>query len=164
MPILSFRRTPTEPRPVPRAPVAFTPHAIGQATPARAEAAPVVRRRPALSLLTLTSVELLVAPFHSFRDVGRFHQLLAALPSVRSVHLRRLQCGTLQMRVECAGSPALIDELEQCWRVPFHIVAHEPHRIELALDAARDHVGAGSRWARCGAVMVASGVEPPPAP
>jgi hypothetical protein len=147
MPILSFRRRHAKQGAAPLTPLALTPRVVEQAPLPRTEAAPAVRRRPALSVLTLTSIELLVAPFPSFREVGRFHQTLAGLPSVRDVHLRRLQHGTLQMRVECSSSGALIDELEQSWAEPFRIVAHEPHRIELALDAGQDEFIVEGRWA-----------------
>jgi hypothetical protein len=115
-----------------------TPASLPLIAATRDEQTPVVRNRPALSVLTLASIEMLVSPFPSFRDVGRFHQTLAALPSVRAVQLRRLQHGTMQVRVECRSAAALIDELAEACERPFRIIAQEPHCIEIALDAEHD--------------------------
>lgn len=100
---------------------------------------PAGRDTPADAHLTpydLTSVELVVSSFRTFRDVGRFHEVLLAAPDVQAAYLRRLQHGVLQIRVEyrsMAGLPEILRNV--CAPAfPFRVISHEAHRIEVALE------------------------------
>jgi hypothetical protein len=97
------------------------------------------RRSGSPTVLTLPSIELVVSPFPTFREVGWFHQQLESLPCVRVVHLRRIQHGALQLRVECTGTGELLEELGAALNTPFGIISHEPHRIELLLYGSAGH-------------------------
>lgn len=88
------------------------------------------------SLVNLTSVELLASSFSSFREVGHFHLMLLSIPRVRAVHLRRLQQGVLQVRVEGQSTADLLEALsEACESLfPFRIVSHEAHRLVIVFE------------------------------
>lgn len=85
--------------------------------------------------LDLTTIELLCSPFRSFREIGRFHEVVAALPGVKSVQPRRVQDGAFQIRVECGSSRDLLTALAGAYDRPFSIAHHEMHRIEIALES-----------------------------
>lgn len=105
----------------------------------RPDAAHPENARPSLNMLHLTSVELVVSPFTSFRDVERFLEILARIPDVRGRHLRRLQRGALQVRVECHGSTGLIAALRGAYPQSFfHLQPHDPHRVEVLLETEFD--------------------------
>jgi uncharacterized protein (TIRG00374 family) len=91
---------------------------------------------PALRLLNLMTVELVVSPFHSFQQIGRFQQMLSSIPSVHAIRLRSLQQGILQVRVECQRATDLLGSLsEACGpSVPFRVLSHEAHRIEVVFE------------------------------
>lgn len=93
--------------------------------------------------LNLATVELVVSPFETFVELGRFQQALAGLPGVRAVQPRRLQRGMLQLRVECRASTELLDGLAAHWPSPFRLVSCEPYRVEIALDGHRGPDGHG---------------------
>lgn len=89
---------------------------------------------PGLRLLDLGAVELVASPFTSFREVGRFQQALASIPSVRSVHPRQLGRGALHLRVNCQVSADLTTALEAAYDVPFRVVAQSAYRLEIAFE------------------------------
>jgi len=87
-------------------------------------------------LLNLTTIELVVSPFHSFQQVGRFQQMLSSIPTVQAVRPRSLQQGILQLRVECQRSTDLLNTLSEACTpsFPFRVLSHEAHRIELVFE------------------------------
>jgi uncharacterized protein (TIRG00374 family) len=91
---------------------------------------------PALRLLNLMTVELVVSPFFSFQQIGRFQQMLSSIPTVQAIRLRSLQQGILQVRVECQRATDLLDSLSKACKpsVPFRVLSHEAHRIELVFE------------------------------
>jgi hypothetical protein len=94
------------------------------------------RAPPALRLLNLTTIELVVSPFHSFQQIGRFQQMLSSIPTVQAVRPRSLQQGILQFHVECQRSTDLLGTLSEVCTpsFPFRILSHEAHRIELVFE------------------------------
>jgi hypothetical protein len=104
--------------------------------------------RPALTLFNLNSVEIVASPFSSFREVGRFQQALSDIPSVQAVHLRRLQHGVLQVRIEYRSSSDLLDALCDAFSssFSFRVLSHEAHRIEIVFADEAD-TGQEVRWA-----------------
>lgn len=90
--------------------------------------------QPVQRHLNLQTLEFIASPFRSFREIGKFHQTLAALPGVYSVQPRQLQRGSLQLRVECRSSSDLLDGLGVAYHFPFHLVSQESHQIEIMFE------------------------------
>jgi len=87
--------------------------------------------------LNLATVKLVVSPFETFVELGRFQPALSGLPGVRAVRPRRLQRGVLQLRIECRTSTELLDGLAAHWPFPFRLISCEPYRVEIVLDDRR---------------------------
>ena len=87
-------------------------------------------------LIELVHIELVAASFATFRDVGCFQQALAAVPEVSSIRLRHLQAGILQVHVQCKGTARLLAALANSYARPFSVLSHEPHRVEILIEAA----------------------------
>ena len=92
-----------------------------------------LRQYASRRLPELAHVELVVSPFATFREVGRFQQALASLPDVSNVQVRHLHRGTLQVRVQCQGTARLLHALADAYAHPFDVLSREPHRIEIVL-------------------------------
>ena len=87
---------------------------------------------------TLSGQVLIVAaPFKSFVALNQFQDSIRAVPGVRSTHVRRFYLGTLTMVVEYDGGVPFIDRLQTASDGAWQIVATEPNRLDVAIEARR---------------------------
>ena len=102
-------------------------------TPASTTPAAAAAAEPTLS----GQVLIVAAPFKSFVALNQFQDSIRAVPGVRSTHVRRFYLGTLTMVVEYDGGVPFIDRLQTASDGAWQIVATEPNRLDVAIEARR---------------------------
>jgi len=81
-------------------------------------------------------VELGVGPFYDIGSLGTFEQLVAGVPQVMEVSVRRFEASHAVVDVRLASPVALVSELRRVLETDFSAREVAPGRIQLAFDDA----------------------------
>jgi hypothetical protein len=119
---------------VPSEPAAPLPAMTGQAPPPP-PAAPQAPPQPREQLYE-GRVELGVGPFYDIGSLGAFEQLVAEVPQVMEVSVRRFEASHAVVDVRLASPVALVSELRRVLNTDFSARQVAPGRIQLAFDDA----------------------------
>jgi hypothetical protein len=81
-------------------------------------------------------VELGVGPFYDIGSLGAFEQLVAGVPQVMEVSVRRFEASHAVVDVRLSSPVALVSELRRVLETDFSAREVAPGRIQLAFDDA----------------------------